>query len=107
MLKFTFIFLCIFAEEVEEFIDNPEENFDHLKNVVSPEMLDKLNSLTQADKVFLMEKFLEKIDVDGDDFVESHELQTWIHYVEQTRVFRDVNKHVGQITALFGMNFGE
>ena len=94
MLIFFSLLLPILSEEVEEFIDNPDENFDHLKDIVSPEELDKLNSLTQADKVFLMEQYLEKMDVDKDDFLEENEIHSWIHYVEQMRVFRDVQKHV-------------
>ena len=94
MLIFLSLLLPILSEEVEEFIDNPDENFDHLKDIVSPEEFDKLNSLTQADKVFLMEQYLEKMDVDKDDFLEENEIHSWIHYVEQMRVFRDVQKHV-------------
>ena len=69
-------------------------DFSHLDGVVSKKELDQLNSLTEEDRVFLMEIFMKKMDVDADDILEANEIHTWIHYVEQMRVYNDVNTHV-------------
>ena len=41
--------------------------------------------MTVDDKIHIMGEIIKKMDVDGDDKIETSELATWIHYVEQTR----------------------
>ena len=94
------IFLLGLTVEVfasDEISEDQIDDFNHLKDIISPEDLDKLNSLTHADKVYMMENLLNKMDVDNDEFLEPNEIHTWIHYVEQTRVWKDVQKHVSKI----------
>ena len=95
-MKTNSLFLIAVALSEEVIDEDADDSFDHLKDIVTPEELETLNSLTHADKIFLMEKLLAKMDVDQDNFLELNEIHTWIHYVEQTRVIRDVNKHVSQ-----------
>ena len=45
-----------------------QDDFDHLIQVLSPEELGKLQSLTYHDKMHYMEKLFEDIDVDKEKF---------------------------------------
>jgi len=62
--------------------------------MISDEEMNLLRSLTTDDKIFLMEKFMKKIDVDDDDILDANEIESWIHFVQQTRVYQDVETHV-------------
>ena len=48
-----------------------QDDFDHLIQVLSPEELGKLQSLTHHDKMHYMEKLFEDIDVDKEQISNS------------------------------------
>ena len=80
--------------EVPDYVENPDDNFDHLKDIVEPDALNWLNSLTQQDKIYLITKIMSKMDVDQDEQLEPQEIHSWMHYLEQNRVINDAHGHV-------------
>ena len=50
--------------------------------------------MTQADKIFIMEKYLKEMDSDNDDHIEPEELKVWIDYLEARKVHNDILEQV-------------
>ena len=54
--------------------------------------------MTQADKIFIMEKYLKEMDSDNDDHIEPEELKVWIDYLEARKVHNDILEQVKFLT---------
>lgn len=67
-----------------------ENHFAHLEGIVHPEKYEILTSMTHDDKIHIMGELVTKMDIDGDENIGISELSTWIHYVEQARLHKEV-----------------